>query len=331
MRSCEKAHANRSRLRVAGLALVVLAAGPWARAGSELVGEIRLTGVPDPTIHYYRMTTEAVEIEPAGRRKAPNVYDLWLEYAPRGGNAGDLVTCRRYAVRQGEASPVTVPALEGWSYAFRSGPGGLDEQGRIFGIDQSKFERLADSKGEALPLPVAYAVFNSFVDFHSFGQVFARRTREGKGIQDLHAIGEKILHESAHSAPPISLGSMVEKGSVFRNGAVTLELKGLSLAGDRRCALIGYDSGDSTFAMTLKPMPQATITVQGGSHYTGDLYVDLVTQWVLKATLAEIVVSETSGAILPQKVNSVIERRLLLRAVGKPEFEASRAAPAGAR
>jgi hypothetical protein len=39
--------------------------------------------------------------------------------------------------------------------------------------------------------------------------------------------------------------------------------------------------------------------------------------------MTEIVVTETSGAVLPQKLASVIERRLLLRAVGKQDFEAS--------
>jgi len=69
--------------------------------------------------------------------------------------------------------------------------------------------------------------------------------------------------------------------------------------------------------------------VQGGSHYTGDLYVDLETQWLLKATMMEIVVTETSGAVLPQKLASVIERRLLLRAVSKADFEASLLAARG--
>jgi hypothetical protein len=81
--------------------------------------------------------------------------------------------------------------------------------------------------------------------------------------------------------------------------------------------------------MTITPMPQITMKVQGGSHYTGDLYVDLETQWLLKATLMEIVVTETSGAVLPQKLDSVIERRLLLRALSKSDFGASLLAARG--
>lgn len=308
---------------VTGLALAVLIAAARSSSGSDLMSEVRLTGDPEPTVHYYRMTTEVVAVEPDGKRQSPEVYDLWLEYAPKPGAAGDLVTCRRFTVRLGDQPSVALPSLENWSYTLRLTPTGLDERGFIFGIDQTKFERLETANGEVLAVTAAYPVFNAFVDFHSFGQVFARRTSEGKGIQDLRAIGQTILHVSAHTQPPASLGSAVEQGSFFRNGAVTLELKGLSRVGGRRCALIGYDSGDSSFKMILKPLPQVAVETDGGSHYLGDLYVDLETQWLLKATLTEIVVSETSGAVLPQKVRSVIERRLLLRAVSQGELAAS--------
>jgi hypothetical protein len=309
---------------VTGLALAVLIAAARSSSGLDLMSELRLTGDPEPTVHYYRMTTEVVAVDPDGKRHSPEVYDLWLEYAPKPATAGDLVTCRRFTVRLGDKPPVALPSLENWSYTLRLTPTGLDERGFIFGIDQTKFERLETANGEVLPVTAAYPVFNAFVDFHSFGQVFARRTSEGQGIQDLHTIGQKILHNSAHTEPPVSLGSAVEKGSVFKNGAVTLELKGLSSVDGRRCALIGYDSGDSSFKMIMKPLPQVAVETSGGSHYWGDLYVDLETQWLLKATLTEIVVAETSGAILPQKVRSVIERTLLLRAVSRDELEASR-------
>ena len=309
--------------RVMGLTLGALLAVAGASAGSDVLGGIHLTGDPEPTVHYYRMTSEVISIAPDGQRAKPDVYDLWLEYAPRPGTPGDLVTCRRLAVRLGEKPPAALPALRDWQYTFRLTPSGLDERGFIFGIDHARFEGLKDASGEALPVPVTYAAYNTLIDFHSFGQIFARRTTEGGGIQDLHAVGQKVLHAAANTEPPTSLGTQVEAGSFFRNGAVTLELKGLSAVGGRRCALVGFDSGDSAFKMILKPAPQIAIETNGGSHYMGDLYVDLETQWLVKATLAEFVVSETGGAVLPQKVQSVIERRLLLRSVTKDEFESS--------
>jgi hypothetical protein len=39
--------------------------------------------------------------------------------------------------------------------------------------------------------------------------------------------------------------------------------------------------------------------------------------------MSELVVSETSGAVLPQKLHSVIERRIELEPVGREEFEAA--------
>ena len=304
------------------VALLGLARLPAAAEGNASPSDVRLTGVPTPTVHYYRSTTEVVEIEADGRRRPKDVYDLWLEFAP--GPAGDRVTCRRFTVALRGKAAVAIPSLEGWSYVFRALPGGVDERGYIFGIDQSKFEKLADADGAPLPLPTAFLVFNAFVDFHGFGQVFARRTSEGGGIQDLRRFGQTVLHESAHSEPPVSLGSMVAKGSRFRNGAITLELKGVGMVGGRHCAVVGYDSGESSYQMTLTPMPQMTVESKGASRYTGDLYVDLETQWLLRATLIENVVSLTSGALLPQSVASVVERKLLLQALAPTEFDVGR-------
>jgi hypothetical protein len=323
MESRTLCQSNWSGRRLIGVALAVLVVSARSSSGADPLREVRLTGDPAPTVHYYRMTTEVIAVEPDGKRKSPEVYDLWLEYAPKPGAAGDLITCRRFTVRLGDKPAVALPSLENWSYTLRLTPSGLDERGFIFGIDQEKFERLETANGEVLPTTAAYPVYNAFVDFHSFGQVFALRTTDGPGIQDLHTIGQKILHAAAHSEAPVSLGKRVEQGSFFKNGAVTLELKGLSSVGGRRCALLGYDSGDSSFKMILKPVPQVAVETNGSSHYMGDLYLDLETQWLLKATLAEFVVAETSGAVLPQKVHSTIERRLLLQALSQQEFVAS--------
>lgn len=317
---------KRPVIRTLSCSIVAVLLGASGASTAELPREVRLTGEPSPTVHYYRSTTEVVEIAPDGKRRPRDVYDLWLEYAPKPGAAGDLVTCRRFTVAQAGGAPVALPSLEGWSYTVHPG---VDEHGFIFGIDQARFERLTDANGVALPLPVAYAAFNAFVDFHGFANVFARRTSEGGGIQDLRRFGQTVLHASAHSRPPIALGSTVAKGSTFQNGAITLELKGLTRIGGRRSALIGYDSGESSLKMSLTPMPGVTMTVVGGSRYVGDLYLDLETQWLLKATLIEMVVSETSGDMLPQKLASVTERHLLLQALRKSDFDAS--CQAGAR
>jgi hypothetical protein len=303
---------DRGRLMNAALSAAAVAVAATG-AADVLDQPVRLTGRPDPSPHYYKMTTEVVAIEADGRRLPADVYEVWIAFVPQARD-GDTVTCRRFTVRLGDGAPVSLPALESWSYRFQSGADG-------FGIDQARFERLADERGTPLAPPVAYHVFNAFVDFHTLGQVLAGRTEKGGGIQDLRTIGQTLLHEAAHSEPPVSLGTLVEKGSTFKNGAITLELKGLSQVDGRRSAIVGYDSGDCSLRMVLRPAPQAKIEVSGGSRYRGELYVDLKTQWLLKATLDEIVVTETGGSALPQKVRSVIERRLRLHAIPREDFD----------
>jgi hypothetical protein len=52
------------------LALLASPAGSPASAQSELAQDVVLTGVPEPTIHCFRMTTQVIAIEPDGKRCA---------------------------------------------------------------------------------------------------------------------------------------------------------------------------------------------------------------------------------------------------------------------
>jgi hypothetical protein len=62
----------------------------------------------------------------------------------------------------------------------------------------------------------------------------------------------------------------------------------------------------------------------GSSHYFGDIYKDLATQWVQKVTMAELVVSETTLPMPLNKINSVIERNIVIWNVSEDEFAANR-------
>jgi len=53
---------------------------------------------------------------------------------------------------------------------------------------------------------------------------------------------------------------------------VTLLFKGLSLVNEMKCASLSYDSGESSFQMTMKPTLEMEIHTVGGSHYNGDIY-----------------------------------------------------------
>jgi hypothetical protein len=164
-------------------------------------------------------------------------------------------------------------------------------------------------------------VYNTFVDFHSFCDIFAEAMADGKGVQDLTRIGDIVVHEAAFSRPPGKLGSNVMEGSYFRNGRINLEFKGLSRINGRPCALLEYDWGRSSFKMKTQPMPDLEVETAGSSHYRGDIHKDLKTNWIQKATLSEWLVSETTLPMPPGKLNSVNECSILVLNVDKQEVE----------
>ena len=109
-------------------------------------------------------------------------------------------------------------------------------------------------------------------------------------------------------------------GSYFKNGEITLLLKGITLQNGHHCALIGYDSGASSFKMILHPVPNMEIVSVGSSHYWGDISKSLSGNWVQQATLTELVITETTLPMPPYKINAVIEREILIRNVDKEKF-----------
>ena len=72
--------------------------------------------------------------------------------------------------------------------------------------------------------------------------------------------------------------------------------------------------------MIMKPMPEMEIKAVGSSHYKGDLYIDLESYWVRKVVMDEVVVSEVSIPMPPQKVNAVIERSTIIQNISQEEF-----------
>lgn len=281
-----------------------------------------LGGQRSQQAQYYLMESRLIYYALDGARTGTDVYRLRLKCVPAklAGKEGDEYTCVQFTFQQGEAAETLIPALAGWSYVFKRTETGMDEKGQVLSIEHSKFENLVDGNGKAIPPDKSYQIYNTFIDFHSFCNIFAEKTPSGRGIQDLKWIGQKIVHAAAFTEPPVNLGSNVSEGSTFKNGEITLELKGLSLVNEAPCAVVGYDSGESHFKMIMNLLPNMEIRSVGSSHYMGDIYIDLATNWVQKATLDEFVVAETTLPIAPNKMNSVIERHSLIRNVSKEEF-----------
>jgi hypothetical protein len=59
----------------------------------------------------------------------------------------------------------------------------------------------------------------------------------------------------------------------------------------------------------------------GRSHYSGDLYVELETRWVRRVDLIETVITQVNLPVSQNKINEIIERKLLIRALTLDEFE----------
>lgn len=294
-----------------------------ARVAADLQAAYDLGAARRSEVQYFRMETVVLHIGFDGKRTGKETFYLTLKCVPAAlsGKGGDAYTCRDFRYRVNDEEPVTVPALAGWTYVFDLSPTGRDEKGQVLGIPHAKFENLVDGGGRKLPLAMSYFVYNSFIDFHSFNDVFGRPAPEGRGIQDLRRIGQRIVHASAFSEPPVNLGAGIKEGSVFRNGEITLEFKGLGVVDGAVCALVGYDSGESTLKMIVAMGPNTDIVTTGGSEYKGDLWIDLATRWVRKVTMDEFVVSQTALPAPGQKMDAYTVRHILTRLIGREEYE----------
>lgn len=262
-------------------------------------------------IQYYHLNTEMISYALDGNRTSRTVLILNLRCTPAAmaKKDGDEYTCTKFLIKDGDSTEVSIPELEKWSYIFRKG---IDSKNQVFGIEHKKFYNLRDINGNVLRQDKAYHVYNAFIDFHTVCDIFVERTTEGKGIQDLKKIGEQIIHSAAYSQVPVNLGQAVSEGSYFKNGKITLELKGLSSVNGRPCVLLDYDSGESMFRMRMKQMPDMEIGIVGSSHYMGNFYKDITSGWIQKATLHELAIIETTLPMPPNKINSVVERNIVI-------------------
>ena len=279
-----------------------------SRTVADLAGPFTLGGKRAAEPQEFHLQTHVVHYAPDGARTQQEVYRLHLSYVPAAD--GGRYVCRRFTVQKGDGPEVAIPSLADWSYVLRMDNHGMDEKGQLFGLDRAKFVGLKDEAGRPLDLDSAIAVINSFVDFHSISDVYAAHV-EGGGIQDLHTIGQRIRHAASDSHAPLNYMFGNSGDSAFTHGEVTMELKGLSLVDGRLCAIAGYDSGDSSFTGAMEPMPGMKVGVKGSSHYHGNVYVDLASQWMRRADMVEMVVVQVKndGKVVG---NGALERMLTI-------------------
>jgi hypothetical protein len=268
---------------------------------------------------YFEMESRLQNHALDGTRLGLDIYHLYLRCIPSSDpSKGDEYTCLKFTVQINNNPEVGIPALINWKYFFSLTPDAKNDQGEVLGIPHSKFDNITDDKGNAIPIGNAYHVYNAFIDFHSM-YVFCEKTEAGNGAQNLKKMGDRIVHMASYSQPPVDLGSTVAKGSYFKNGEVTLLFKGIGLVNEKTCALLEYDSGESSFYMKMNPMPNMEVITKGSSHYWGDIYKDLATGWFQKATLHEMVITETNVPGM-NKMNAVVERSISIKNIRRPAF-----------
>lgn len=282
----------------------------WRALAKNLAGPFDLAIERTREMRHYRMRTEFVHFAFDGTRTGSETYEVTIRIEPGAGPRA-ACTCGRFSVQHDDEKPAAIPALAGWSYAFDAAAGASG--GPVFGIPHAPFEGLEDERGHELEPDIRYAVYNNFIDFHALNDLFSRPLF-GKGVDALHTIGETIVHPAAYTEAPVELGTSVAAGSVFRNGRVTLEFKGVSIVDGAACALIGYDSGESTLAMTI-----GDARTKGGSEYKGDLAIDLETGWLRRASLDEFVVTETTSGKTTSPAYTV--RHLLIEPIERAAYE----------
>ena len=308
--------------------MMVCGIAPVLRAESAVTDDailrqtFKLGGERSQQTQYFLMESKLLTYALDGKRVGTDVFRLRLKCVPAkaAGKDGDEYTCAAFTVQISGEPEVEVPAVKNWTYIFKTLPTGLDKKGQVLGIEHARFENLVDAGGKAIPPDKSYHVYNAFIDFHSFCNIFAERMEGGRGVQDLKSIGQRIVHAAAFTEAPVNLGSSIAEGSTFKNGEVMLELKGLSRVAGAACAMVSFDSGECSFKMTVKPMPDMEVRTVGGSHYKGDIYIDLLTNWVKKVTMDELVVAETTLPMPQGKANAVIERNTVIRNVSAEEF-----------
>ncbi len=265
---------------------------------------------------YYKMDTNVLTFGIDGELQDELTMSLYL-IAEIQKNGSETYTCEKFELKFSDGKIILIPKLNKWNYTYKMG---IDEKNQVFGIEHSHFENLLDNEGNPLPAAKSYFIYNSFIDFHGFNNVFSEPVGDGEGIEELQKIGDKIIHEAANTKAPTNLGSNFTEGSYFQNGEITLELMGISAVKNNLCGIIKYDSGESSFKMLMTPAPNIDVTTFGRSHYFGEIYKNLQSGWIEKANMTEIVITETTLPMPPNKINSVVERHIILKQVDQKEF-----------
>ncbi len=274
--------------------------------------------------HFYLVQHQVITHASNGKRKGVDMYKMRLMCKPGDRVAretADKYTCVNFSVKRKDTPEVTIPSLDGWSYAFSKqllNEKGLDSQGQMMGIPHTKFEKLTDSTGAKLPIELPYQIYSAFTYFHTCCNELSEPDRFRKGIQDLKKIGDKNVSNISYELP-IDLGDNILKGSTYKTGETTLELKGLGTVDDTACAIVSYEEIGGSWTAYIKAMPLMTVKTGGGTQIRADIYIDLASFWVKKATYIVTDITKTTLFGVPVEIATIVTTHTI-KAVPEAEF-----------
>jgi hypothetical protein len=202
-----------------------------------------------------------------------------------------------------------VPALEKFTYQIEPG---IDAKKQVMGIEHAKFLNLKDAAGNDLQLADPYLVYNTFIDYHGFNDIMAtvglRRIGDSAGMG-----GRQEL--------PVHLGDTIKEGSVYRLGDARTRLDGIGLVNKQPCAIVAFDSDDSSFLMKLD-MPNMKMDVEGYSRFEGNVQVELASNWPASCNWKEIIVTQAKkeDKVVPNS-EQIMLRVGTIVALSKQDFE----------
>jgi hypothetical protein len=287
--------------------------------------EYDLVGERSMETHYYIVQSELAIHSSKGILKSTDIYREYLQVEPgkRSDGEADRFTCKKFSVKRGDASEVSIPSLDGFSYDVNKDlldANGIDKNGELYSVPEETFEGLEDSSGAQLPFEVGYQVYSAFYYYHSYTD-YAEANPRGIGIQDLRRIGDKVIVEGSYTESPLP-GKLAKDSAFWKNGKITLGFNGLSSVDENPCAVLGLDSGVCHWSMPMTYMPIMNLKTTGVSNYQADIYLDLESKLVRKLDMVLFEKTRTTMWGIPVE-NSIPVTNLSIRAVNKEEFDVS--------
>lgn len=289
-----------------------------------LTKEYDFSGTRSSETQFYLVQHEVVTHTSNGKRKAVDIYKMHLACEPGDRTAeevADKYTCVDFSVKRKDALEVSIPSLDEWSYAFSKqllNEEGLDSQGQIMGISHAKFNNLTDSTGTKLPIELPYQIYSAFTYFHTCCNMLTEPDQFRGGIQDLKRVGDKVIDDTYYELP-IDLGENILKGSTYKTGETILEFKGLSSVNDAACAIIGYEEVGSSWTAYIQAAPLMKVKTTGGTQIRADIYLDLASLWVKKASYIVTDITKTTLFGIPVEIATIVTTHTIKK-VPEKEF-----------